>query len=348
MTRRAPSTFSLLAAGLATAGLLAACGGGGGGGDSTPAPAPTATAKTTVSGNVVKGPVGAANVCAFKAVAGGKGEQLACATTDSSGAYQMDISYTGDVVLEASGGTYTDEATGSTKALAEPMQSVVTSQGGATFGVITPLTAAAFSLARNGTGGVTMATFGSAAGSVAGQFGLGSVNIATTLPVVTGTPNDYGKILKAVSQYLANGNSQATFQAFANPNALQTGFGPAYASINGSTITFTFTGATAGGTGTGTGSSAPGSHKLTINVVASGVAGPAVVLENVPKPANQTEFCGELAKPNSQLNQFSQAGGSLTINSCSFNGTVGQVAATVSITSPIAMTIPYTVTYTYN
>ncbi|RZJ16252.1 MAG: hypothetical protein EOO54_17325 [Haliea sp.] len=73
-----------------------------------------------------------------------------------------------------------------------------------------------------------------------------------------------------------------------------------------------------------------------------------VVINDVPKPTTQDEFCGELTKPNSQLNQFSQTGGSLTINSCSFNGTTGQVAATVNITSPAAFSIPYTVTYTYN
>lgn len=35
------------------------------------------------------------------------------------------------------------------------------------------------------------------------------------------------------------------------------------------------------------------------------------------------------------------------INSCAFNGTVGRVDATLTITSPVAMTVPYSVTYTY-
>ena len=47
------------------------------------------------------------------------------------------------------------------------------------------------------------------------------------------------------------------------------------------------------------------------------------------------------------VQQTKTASGKLTINSCSFNGTVGQVSATMAITSPISMTVPYSVTYTY-
>jgi hypothetical protein len=42
------------------------------------------------------------------------------------------------------------------------------------------------------------------------------------------------------------------------------------------------------------------------------------------------------------------AAGTFTINSCTFNGTVGNVSATLSITNPVVMTVPYTVVYTYN
>ena len=90
-----------------------------------------------------------------------------------------------------------------------------------------------------------------------------------------------------------------------------------------------------------------GNSRLTINVVASGIAAPVIVIENIAKPSTEAEFCGELTKPGAQLNQFGQSG-TVTINSCSFNGTTAQVRATVSITTPIALNIPYTVTYTYN
>lgn len=234
--------LALLSSCLAAAGLLSACGGG------SSSPAPT----TTVSGSVVKGPVSAAAICAYKATATGKGDQIKCATTSSTGSYTMDLDYQGDVVLEATGGSYTDEATGVTKTLTDPMQVVVSSQGGATTGMVTPLTSVAYSLSRSMTGGVSSSNFGSAATSVASQFQLSSVNIATTLPTVTGTTNAYGQILRAVSQLVASGNTLASFQAFATPAQIQAAFSSAYATINGSSVTFTFTGTTTPSTGTGT------------------------------------------------------------------------------------------------
>lgn len=234
--------LALLSSCLAVAGLLSACGGSS-----------SSTPTTTVSGSVVKGPVNGATICAYKATATGKGEQIKCATTSSTGSYTMDLDYQGDVVLEATGGSYADEATGATKSLTDPMQVVVSSQGGATTGMVTPLTSVAYSLARGMSGGVSSSNFGSAASSVASQFQLSSVNIATTLPAVTGTTNAYGQILRAVSQFTANGNTLASFQAFATPAQIQAAFSSAYAAINGSTLTFTFTGATTStGTGTGT------------------------------------------------------------------------------------------------
>ena len=129
--------FALTSAALAAAGLLAACGGGG-------------SAVTPISGSVVKGPVNGAQVCAYKAVAAGKGEQIKCVTTGSTGAYTMEVDYVGDVVIEASGGTYTDEATGATKTLSDPLQVVLNAQGTAATGVVTPLTTVAFSMAKAG------------------------------------------------------------------------------------------------------------------------------------------------------------------------------------------------------
>ena len=63
-------TFAPLAAAFALAGC-------GGGNSSAPS--------TTVSGSVVKGPVGGAQVCAYAATSTGKGAQLGCTTTNASG-----------------------------------------------------------------------------------------------------------------------------------------------------------------------------------------------------------------------------------------------------------------------
>lgn len=110
------------------------------------------------------------------------------------------------------------------------------------------------------------------------------------------------------------------------------------------TVTVGDGGAGGGGDPQGPGT---GNYTLTINAVVSGYPVPPVTIENIAKPANQSEFCDDMLDPNSPtgLNQQMQ-GGSVTINSCAFNGTTGNVSATLSIASP-AMTIPYTITYNY-
>ncbi|WP_298933445.1 hypothetical protein [uncultured Ramlibacter sp.] len=346
MTRLPHPDRKLLCACLAAAGLLAACGGS----DDPAAPAAPAATTTTVSGAVVKGPVNGANVCAYKATAAGKGEQLKCVSSGAAGSYSMDLDYVGDIVVEASGGSYTDEATNTSKTLSDPMQVVLASQGGATTGVITPLTSAAFSVAKTASGGVSSASFATAAGSVASQFQLSGVNLATTVPTVTGTTNAYGQILRAVSQYVANGNSLGSVLTLSSPTALQGGFGTAYATINGTSLTFTFNGATTGGTGgtvgtggtggTGTGGTA-GNKTLVITV---GVAGTTstVTIPNVPQPTTQTEFCDGLAN-DTQFKQLA-AGGTFTINSCSYSGNTGNIAASISASG---FNVAYTIKYAY-
>ena len=97
---------------------------------------------------------------------------------------------------------------------------------------------------------------------------------------------------------------------------------------------------------TGGGSGVGGSYTLTLDVSVMGTTN-QIVLQNMPKPANQQEFCGEVV--NQSFSQITQGGaGTLTINSCSFSGNTGQVSATMAVTSPMAMTVPYTVTYTYH
>lgn len=231
--------------------LISACGGGGGDGSGAPS-------LTLVSGSVVKGPVSSSTVCAYKTVPTGKGEQLKCATTTGNGSYSLELSYLGDVVIEASGGTYTDEATGVVKALTDSMQLVIASQGGAVTGMVTPLTTVAYSLSTQLSGGVTSANFNAAATTVATQFQLGTgTHIATTLPTLGADANPYGKALQGVSQYVANGGSFSGFLAWTDPVAIEAGYTSAYAAINGVTVTFNFDAATntmvIGGTGMGGG-----------------------------------------------------------------------------------------------
>jgi hypothetical protein len=102
-------TLTLLIGLLST---LFGCGGGGGG--TTPA-----IGGGTMSGTAVKGPVAGATVTAYGITNGGMGTQITTGTTDSMGNFSVSIgAYSGPVMLQLSGGTYVDEATGATVPLA--------------------------------------------------------------------------------------------------------------------------------------------------------------------------------------------------------------------------------------
>lgn len=232
---------------VSAAGLgLVACGGG----DST-----TAT-ETTITGSAVKGPVNGATVTARKA------DGTACgSTTTSNGTYTLKTTCTGDLIIEVSGGSYTDEATGAATTLSSPLKVVIAANGGSVTGVATPLTTMAFSTAFSSSSAATKAAFDTQAARIATQFGLSGVNLATTEPTVTGTANDYGKALKAVSQYLKDNPTQTlatiTNADFKNSlSAFGTAYSAAFKSINGTTVTMNFDGSvfTIGGTGSGGGS----------------------------------------------------------------------------------------------
>jgi hypothetical protein len=173
---------------------LAACGN-----DDTPA------SVTTLSGQVVKGPVGGSTVCAYAVSGGVKSTStvVPCVTSDPiTGNYSLgNISYTGDMIVEATGGSYKDEATGATVTLSAPLKTMVVAQGGATTGMITPLTTIALSTTPN----LSSSAFGQAAATVAAQAGLSAVNILTTAPTYgangTTATNAYAAMLGAISQY---------------------------------------------------------------------------------------------------------------------------------------------------
>ena len=94
--------------------FLAACGGGGDGGNSFFAAPPG-----SISGVATKGPVSGATVKAFAVSSGVAGRQIGIATTDANGAFTMAIGdHAGAVMLQLTGGTYTDEATGTTMPMA--------------------------------------------------------------------------------------------------------------------------------------------------------------------------------------------------------------------------------------
>src|SRR6185369_10348512 len=91
---------------------LFGCGGGGG----AAAPAPTA-GSTTISGAIVKGPVSAAKISIFDVKADGSVDRtnlLGHGDSKPDGKYTITLDKlpsSGPMIVEAVGGTYTDEAT---------------------------------------------------------------------------------------------------------------------------------------------------------------------------------------------------------------------------------------------
>ena len=242
----------------ATALGLTACGGGSSGtstATATPSPSPAPAAATTIAGSAVKGPVANATVT-FKS--GSTGATLATGTTDSNGAYSISVPVSsGDVIVEVTGGTYIDEATGASTTLSTPLRNVVTANGGTVQGFVTPLTTLAYTYAfGTATTGVTASAYAAKATSVARQFQVADLN---ALPVVSGSMNTYGQVLRGLSQYLANNSVTLTsFTTTAMSSAQWTSFtslyNAAYQKANpGSNVTFNFTGTGLSVSGTGAG-----------------------------------------------------------------------------------------------
>ena len=189
---------------LATA-ALAACGGGDD--NTTLSAAPAAPVSTTISGSAVKGPVSGATVTVKRPDGTACVTTPAAVTTTPTGSYSLTTVCTGDVLVEVTGGNYLDEASNTTTPLSTPLRVMVATNGGTVTGVATPLTTMAYSYAFRTPAAASTATaaaFNAQASRIATQFGLGSVNLATTVPVVSGTPDAYGNALRAVSQYLRN------------------------------------------------------------------------------------------------------------------------------------------------
>jgi len=160
-----------------------------------------------MSGAIVKGPVDGAVVCAYAMVSTGKGALLGCTVSQVDGSYALDVDYIGPVLLEASGGTYTEEATGASGTV---LQTILVSAGTVAPGdnvvVATPLTTLAVNRAAVA-GELTMATVSASMGEVRSAFGLGpDVDLARSMPnVARGQSNAYGTVLAGISTMVSKG-----------------------------------------------------------------------------------------------------------------------------------------------
>ena len=209
--------------------LLAACGGGGGG-----AAGLASTQAAMISGYAIDGPVSGGTVAAYAVSGGARGAMLASATTDATGHFSLSVgSYAGGVMLQLSGGSYVDDATGSmtTMAAGTAMTAVVASigAGAALDGIqITPVTSMAQAYARGMSGGMTDANIAAANAALGNYFGIsGASDILHTMPIdprVGGSGSgasqasiNYGMALAAMSQY-------AHAQGLTNPSTMITAY----------------------------------------------------------------------------------------------------------------------------
>jgi len=201
-----------------TAGALltTACGGGG----SSYASNVGSGGTGFVSGVVTKGPVSNTSVTAYSISGGQMGATIGSTMTDANGNFSMGIgSYAGPVMLQVSGGSFKDEATGTTMSMAQgdvmtaimPTIAANTNTAGIQ---VTPVTGMAQTLAQSMTGGMTDANIASANAAMGNYFSVSDVlHVAPMNPLVPGSgtgasqdARNYGMTLAAVSQYAKNLN----------------------------------------------------------------------------------------------------------------------------------------------
>jgi hypothetical protein len=171
----------------------------------------------TISGTAVKGPVNGATVTAFAINNGTMGAQIGSGTTDAQGNFNFSIgTYSGPIMLQMSGGVYTDEATGSGMAMhtGDVMTSVIppVTAGSAISGVqITPLTSMAQARAHTMIGGMTEANITAANTAIGTYFMVNDIlhtspinplmqNSGTAVGVDQYMKN-YGMTIAAMSQF---------------------------------------------------------------------------------------------------------------------------------------------------
>ncbi|MBT0652769.1 hypothetical protein [Geomobilimonas luticola] len=183
---------------------LYGCGGGGGGG-STPV-------ATVVSGVASKGPISGGTIRVF-AIQNGvvNPAPLGSGTTGTDGSYAVNIgTYSGPVLVDITGGNYTDEATGSTLPLGINLRAMVPAAVGTVTTAVTALTEMAVQKAL-AAGSLTDAAIRVANNDIGSLFGVNDIvgtlpiDVTTTASATAPAPRrEYGMALAAVSRYMQN------------------------------------------------------------------------------------------------------------------------------------------------
>jgi len=145
----------------------------------------------------------------------------------TDGAYSATISYSGDAIIEVSGGTYTDEATGETVELSGKLRAVVAGLTGSAKVAVTPMTEVAAAMALEDNSAYTLKTKIQNANYVVGALS-GNINIINTQPadptnIASKTASTdsltYGLLLGTVSQMVYDGRATSVADAVAKIKA---------------------------------------------------------------------------------------------------------------------------------
>jgi len=175
-----------------------------------------AGAPGTISGTAVKGPVSNATVRAFGiAPNGALGAQMGSGMTDGAGNFTMQVgNYSGPLMLEMMGGSFTDEATGTHMQMgATDMMTTAIPNMPADAGLsgiqITPLTSMAQEMAEHMSGGMTQQNIMQSNSAVGSYFDVGDIlGVHPMDPTASGAggfanqdERNYGMVMAAMSEY---------------------------------------------------------------------------------------------------------------------------------------------------
>lgn len=184
---------------------ITGCGSGGGGSSDT-----GGGTSVVISGVASKGLIsgGAVKVSSLN-TDGTSGSQLGTATTQSSGAFSINIGiYSGNILVEVTGGIYKDEATGNTVNNTTTLRAAILDVTVDRSVAVTPITEIAVQKA------VTLISSNVEAANTLVSNMIGGVDINSTLPVditsassatATQAQKDYSLMLAAISEMVKDG-----------------------------------------------------------------------------------------------------------------------------------------------
>lgn len=197
---------------------LSACGSGDYGNSTNTANTANAVVSGVASAGIISG--GTVKVFAAYSSANEVKKQLgSTGTTDGNGNYSIAINgYSGPVIIEVTGGTYTDEATGTTQVIpaAAPLRAAVNVTSGTVSTAVTPLTELALRLAKSAAKKLTTANMDAANSMISQLF---KMDIVATSPVApsaaafesaTQAQKDYALALATISELMKTNGTDLT------------------------------------------------------------------------------------------------------------------------------------------